>query len=274
MKVAYITAITGAYEATCKKFPKQTVDSDFICFTDCENIESNGWEIDTREYHYEFPSDVDNNKYKNSLCNNKHTFNIAKYYKQQFHNIPRLKSYNVVVWVDGTVSVKNNNTSKDLIAHMDEGNLLITCEHRKHRRSLKKEAEMSVSKRLRKPKYASTHWNGQDQPYQDTIEQYEQYVKNGYTEQYWVNVKPRNRYYGVFVTCFAGWDMRNEKTRQFLDMWYKQTLQHTTQDQVGFAYVAQKMNIHPYTAMFNGQSGYYWSGAPHNNYFEKIAHGQ
>lgn len=273
MKTAYITAITGAYEASCKKFNKQTHSSDFICFTDCENIKSNGWDIDTTEYHYKFPSPRDNGKQKNSLKNNKHTFNIAKYYKQQFHLIPRLKKYDVVVWIDGTVAITNKHTSRDIIKSMDDTGSPVTCEHRKHRRSLQKEAEVSVSKKLRLPKYASTHWNGQDQPYQDTVAQYDHYVKNGYTEQYWVDLKPKNRYYGVFVTCLTAWNMKDNNTENFLNQWYDQTLIHTTQDQIGFAYVAQKLSIHPNTGMFNGLPGYFWSGAPFNNYFEKITHG-
>ena len=40
-KVCYITAIYGKYERSCKVFAKQTVESDFICFTDDPNITSN-----------------------------------------------------------------------------------------------------------------------------------------------------------------------------------------------------------------------------------------
>lgn len=34
-----------------------------------------------------YKSPLDNDTYLNSLCNNNHTFNIAKYYKQAFRNI-------------------------------------------------------------------------------------------------------------------------------------------------------------------------------------------
>ena len=47
-KICFITAIYGKYEKSCKPFVKQTIDTDFICFTDDENIISNGWTIDTK----------------------------------------------------------------------------------------------------------------------------------------------------------------------------------------------------------------------------------
>ncbi len=82
--ICFITAIYGGYENSCKKFVKQTIDTDFICFTDNDNIINNGWIIDTTPYHFINKSTVDDDKFVNSLCNNKHTFNIAKYYKQSF----------------------------------------------------------------------------------------------------------------------------------------------------------------------------------------------
>jgi hypothetical protein len=33
-KICFITAVFGNYELSCKKFVKQTIDTDFICFTD------------------------------------------------------------------------------------------------------------------------------------------------------------------------------------------------------------------------------------------------
>jgi hypothetical protein len=33
VKICFITAIYGNYEASCKKFAKQSIQTDFICFT-------------------------------------------------------------------------------------------------------------------------------------------------------------------------------------------------------------------------------------------------
>ena len=38
VKICFITAISGAYEKSCKTFVKQTIDTDFICYTDNNNI--------------------------------------------------------------------------------------------------------------------------------------------------------------------------------------------------------------------------------------------
>ena len=111
-KICFITAIYGNYEASCKKFVKQTVDTDFICFTNNPSIIANGWIIDTTPYHIQNKSKIDNGRFKNSISKNKHTFNIAKYYKQAFQNIPILQQYDVVVWLDGTIEIIYDKTSE------------------------------------------------------------------------------------------------------------------------------------------------------------------
>jgi hypothetical protein len=91
-KICFITAIYGNYETSCKRFVQQTIPTDFICFTDNENIISNGWIIDTTPYHLINKNIFDDGTYVNSLTNNKHKFNLAKYYKQSFKSIPILKN--------------------------------------------------------------------------------------------------------------------------------------------------------------------------------------
>ena len=81
-RIAFITAIVGPYEASTKKYTKQSIPCDFICFTNNLNIKNNGWIIDHTPYHLTHKSKVDNGKYTNSLSNNKHTFNIAKYFNK------------------------------------------------------------------------------------------------------------------------------------------------------------------------------------------------
>ena len=117
-KICFITAIFGSYEASCKKFKHQTIDTDFICFTDNKNIISNGWTINTTPYHLLNKSSLDNDTFVNSLCNNKHTFNVAKYYKQAFSNIPILKKYDIIVWLDGTIEITYDKTSEYILENI------------------------------------------------------------------------------------------------------------------------------------------------------------
>ena len=65
------TKIYGNYELTCKEFIKQTIITNFICFTDNENIVNNGWIINTTPYHNENKNELDDDTYIIYLSNNK-----------------------------------------------------------------------------------------------------------------------------------------------------------------------------------------------------------
>jgi len=253
-RVAYITAILGNYELTCKPFVKQTIESDFICFTDNPNIESNGWIIDTTPYHDTHKSPVDNGLYNNSISKqgrlsvleNRHTFNLAKYYKQSWKNIPRLKDYDIVIWLDGTIEI----TKEDVSEYMIELCLkydIVSWHHEMRGGVLFHEAFSCYL-----GKYHDRKYMDQEQPYQDVISQYHTYLQQGYDENYFINYpriegRGRGDHFGVWITCFVAFNNRSEKVETFLDEWYLQTLKYTTQDQVGFPKVVQDLNLVPYT---------------------------
>ena len=243
-KVAYITAIYGNYESSCKPFVSQSIISDFICFTDSPTIVPNGWLIDTTPYHLENPSDLDSGDQRNSIQNNKHTFNIAKYYKQAFHNIPRLQAYEVIIWVDGSLEIINPNTSLFVTDAVGQNKNVIVFEHEGRSGTLKHEVEASHGN-----KYTSTRWNNQDQPYQDVDEQHVNYITDGYTDAFWRASFPNQPNAGMWITCFIGFDMTKSDTVNFLDMWYIQTLQYTTQDQISFPYALWKTSTMPHSLM-------------------------
>ncbi len=242
-KIAYITAIYGNYELSCKKFVEQTVKSDFICFTDNKEIISNGWIIDTNPYHLTNKSILDDDKKINSISNNKHTFNIAKYYKQQFYNIPKLKDYDCVVWLDGTVEIINDSISTYLLNNIDINNIIgWSHEYRKG----KLIAETMASDFIR---YTSTKWFNQEQPFQNIYKQYVHYINDGYKEDFWdkYKLKTNNENFGLWITCFVAFNNKKEIIKKFLDLWYVQTLNYSTQDQISFPYVCQKLNLIPLT---------------------------
>lgn len=249
-KICFITAIYGKYEKTCKKPVKQTLETDFICFTDDENLLSNGWIIDTNPYHITHKSDLDNDEFINSLSNNKHTFNIAKYYKQAFYNIPRLQEYDVIIWVDGTVEIIYEKTSEYILKNISK-NKIIGWHHEWRNGILKNEVDASHTD----GRYTSTNWNNQEQPYQDVYKQYETYVKEGYNDEYFKNLNSHTPHMGVWITCFVAFLQKDEEVRNFLKKWYLQTLKYTTQDQIGFPYVCQKTNLIPLTLPNNEISG-------------------
>jgi hypothetical protein len=240
MSICFITAIYGGYEKSCKPFVKQTIETDFICFTD-DDLISNGWTIDKTPYHLTNKSHLDNDTFINSLCNNKHTFNIAKYYKQSFSSIPILKKYDVIVWLDGTVEIIYDKTSEYITNHIYREKM-IGWHHEMRNGILSNEVCASTDVR-----YKSTYWNNQSQPYQDVMYQYECYLKDGYNYLYWKNLQSHTPHMGVWCTCFVAFLNKDEEVKDFLDQWYLQTLKYTTQDQVGFSYVCQKINRIPFT---------------------------
>jgi hypothetical protein len=265
-RVCYITSIYGSYEATCKRFVKQTVSSDFICFTDNPNIENNGWEVDTTPYHLNNRSTIDDGTYINSLDNNKHSFNVAKYYKQSFQNIPRLKNYEAIIWLDGTIEIIYDRTSEYILNNIRKEKIIGW--HHEHRGGiLQKEIEASHTDR-----YTSTFWNNQSQPFQDIDKQYKYYLENGYNEAFFKDIKSHTEHLGVWITCFVAFDNKDKSVTDFLNMWYLQTLQHTTQDQVGFSYVCQKTGIIPLTLPNNEITG----DNPHEKtqFYIKHTHGK
>ncbi|MCT4635238.1 MAG: ankyrin repeat domain-containing protein [Rickettsiales bacterium] len=241
-KIAFITAVYGDYEASCRNYVNQTIPTDFICFTNNNDIISNHWIVDSEPYHHTNPSMFDDGSYVNSLKNNNHTFNIAKFYKQSFHNIPRLKDYDVVVWLDGTIEIINPKTAEWVVSQM-ESSPIISWEHYTHKGLLKKEVDDTKDFY----RYSSTFWFDQKQPYQDIRFQYKSYIRDGYDEKLWFSIDPQRKNLGVWSTCFVAFNNNDIEVHRFLDLWYLQTLRYTTQDQVSFPYVVQKSHLYPYT---------------------------
>jgi hypothetical protein len=248
-KICFVTAITGNYESTCKKPIEQTIGCDFKVFTDNPNIQTHGiWDIvDISKYYNGIDNNDINSNYINSMVNNKHTFNRAKFIKLNLYRIPELIDYDIVIWLDGTVQISNNRCAELIFNKIESGKNIIVYEHEYRSGNLKQEVIASNFNR-----YTSTNWNGQDQPYQDVNKQYEDYINEGFKED-WIkdyiseNTGSVSNNVGVWITCFVAFDMRKEETHRFLNEWWMQNLTKTTQDQIGFPYVCWKMKIIPYT---------------------------
>lgn len=252
-KVAVITAIFGGYERSCKPFMHQTMSTDFICFTDDPTLNSNGWQLDTKPYHNYDASDptshVSSLDGVNALKYNQHPFNIAKYYKTHFHTIPRLASYDVVIWIDGTIGIENENFSAlvyDLV--VNQGHNIPVFEHSRDG-YLHRERDASIYS----GRYLTELLHGRPQPLQDVGKQYEDYKAMMHQSlepdsmNFWGReMYPHRQQYGVFVTCFFAIDMKKKESFRFLEAWYAQIVKYTTQDQLSFPFVAHMLNIYPY----------------------------
>lgn len=241
-RIAFITAIYGDYEASCKQFPEQSIPVDFICFSNNPDLDADNWILDTTPYHITHPSPLDTGNEYNSLKNNQHTFNTAKYYKQSFHLIPRLQKYDVVVWLDATVEILGHTTAEYILNRVTEHGI-VGWSHEE--RAGKLEDEVNVSMAI--DKYNSTWWIGQSQPIQDVRAQYNDYLKRGYSDTFWQRFQGSNPNYGVWITCFVGFHMKDPRIISFLNHWYLQTLKYTTQDQVSFTFSCFDTQLFPYT---------------------------
>ena len=254
-KVVYITAVFGTYELSAKPKKNQTLLSDWICFTNNRKLTPNGWELDFEPYHIKFPSPIDDGKYTNSLLRNNGNnsffkyFLIAKYYKQNYYNIPRLQRYEVVIWLDGTIEIIWDKTSEWVHNKIILNKQPIVSWAHELRKNGNLKDEVTVSKSQMK-------YFGQDLDFQ-----YAEYLRHGYRSDFWElhrsAVNSSHPSFGLWITCFLAFDNRDALVKIFLDYWFLQTLMYSLQDQMGFPYALRSLNIIPYTLPDNEVSGMY-----------------
>mgnify|MGYP003756732641 FL=1 len=99
MKIAVYTSIIGDFDEL-KTQPVQSVNCDFICFTDNDNVKSDFWRV----VHTDFVGNTSRFK--------------AKYPKCFPHQL--LWDYDITYWIDGSVLLKKNSTLEELIQLMGQ----------------------------------------------------------------------------------------------------------------------------------------------------------
>jgi hypothetical protein len=270
MSIAIVTAIVGSYEATCKPVCEQSEQADFYVFTDNLNIDTRGiWKvIDVEKYKYGLDDKDIDKSLRNSLYNNQHSFNRAKFIKLNLHRIPELKEYDIVVWLDGTICIRNRDFVKYCKHQINSGKNFLVFDLHERKGILKREVIASHFER-----YTSNYWFGQVQPYQDIDEQYLDYIKNGFEENYHERIKVKNsENYGVWATCFLALDMQKLETKHFMNKWWYHNMKYTTQDQISFPYLIWENNIRPFS-LPNVSENFIQGNSDNNNLFIKINHG-
>jgi hypothetical protein len=169
-------------------------------------------------------------------------------------NIPRLQKYDVVVWIDGTIEIIYDKTA-EYVLHNIYDHKIIGWKH-EYNTKLSEEVIASIGS----GRYTTTSYNGQEQPYQDVEKQYSEYIANGYDEEY---------FSGIWITCFVAFLVKDDSIQKLLDLWYLHNLQYTTQDQISFPFVCQKMGITPFTL----PNLEIYGNNPHYNTMFYIKHG-
>lgn len=282
-KVAVITAIFGNYESTGKWAARQSEATDFFIFTDREDLLAPGWMIVTTPYHLlafeDELGDEELQSHRNSLHNHPHPFNIAKFYKMQFHRIDLLEQYEMVIWVDGTVSITDRDMSRKMLdivardaARVETPPVMTVFEHYRFG-SIQDEVDAANIV----PKYNVTEWLGYPTvpQIQGMHEQLAKYEAMSFRRDHWGELTSfaRNReQYGLWCTCFIAWDMtRPKQVTSFLNHWYVENRRHSTEDQVSFPFVAQALQLYPHSLPDEDVAVY--GGHDVNSLFVKWDHG-
>lgn len=153
--ICFITAIYSDPTLTCKPFVKQSISTDFICFTDNHSIDDCGWKLDTFPYH--------------NGCKT----NAIKFYKQAFNQISTLQKYDVIVWIDASIEIIWCKVSEYIMKHIQK-NKIICWQHTKRYDMLD---EVKASSKLLKYSVDSVN---------HVFRQYQSYLEEGFDTNYGV----------------------------------------------------------------------------------------
>jgi hypothetical protein len=296
-KVAVVTAIYGGYEKSCKSFARQSLETDFYCFTDDESVGGRGWIVDTVPYplltlRKEFDEGL--LEELNSYHNNQHPFNLAKYFKMagMVEVMAWLgvgvdyPAYDQMVWIDGSLAISNSEMSSMLLQSFS-----VKSEKFVLFRLLRADLDEEVKLSLQAGKYSDPNWLGIAQPVQTLKEQLRAYKAAGYSESYWQSVysSPSERQnipvskskgsLGIFCSCFFAINLAEspaspnatasrKMVHSFLKAWHAHNRRFSTQDQVSFPFLSQQFHLPPLPLPYGEIRGTFFL----NNIFAKERH--
>lgn len=205
-KIAVITAIYGDID-DLKEMPVQSISFDRFCFTDSNIIpkdksEFNGWKLIRPSYpRYDL-----------------HPRIKAKYFRTFSHSVSELKSYDIIIWIDGSIKIINPDFVEFMIKDISENEM---CFFKHHTRNCAYE-EANICKQY-VTKYLS----------EPLHEQILEYSIEGF---------PKNN--GLIETgCFA--KLINSRTNKVMEEWFMENIKYSYQDQVSLPYVLWKNKFIP-----------------------------
>lgn len=216
MKVAVYTAIFGDFNPL-RPVPKQTVDADYFCFTDNSYLNAPGWKTVFADYP------------RKDL----HPRIRAKYFKVLFHYLKELNDYDVIIWIDGSIEIKDATFIQWCLDNLTEDMLLF-----KHPQRDCIFEEFKASDECRK------------YDHEDKIAQRRDY-RMIYPE------------HGGLYACGVMIRKNTEQIQKLMNDWWHEILKYTYQDQVSFPVVCMQNNFNPATFEENQYS---------NKYFQVLWH--
>lgn len=199
------TAVTGGYD--CPTHQCVIPGVDYIYFTDGKSISNieHPWKV---EYLPECDFHLDNRR-------------KSKRPKLNPHSIDILNNYKYFIWIDGEIEINNPNFVTEILSYMNNG--FVASPHPdacvpNGRYCAYGEAT------IRPAKYANEPLDAQC----------EFYRSEGFPENY-----------GLYACGVSARDMTNPKVKEFGELWHKQNMKWSYQDQVSFPYCLWKTGLQP-----------------------------
>lgn len=132
------------------------------------------------------------------------------------HSISELNKYKYMIWIDGDMGIINPNFVDEIMSYMKNG--FVVSPHFDNRHCAYGEAT------IRPPKYANEPMD----------EQVAFYRSEGFPEEY-----------GLYECGISARDLSNPKVKELGELWYKENIDWSYQDQVSFPYCLWKTNFKP-----------------------------
>jgi len=178
--------------------------------------------FDTIKEHVKQSTQVDFYKFTTPLlASNVHSRLQAKYYKLQPHLIPPLMDYDIVIWIDGSATITSPDFVKWVVEELGDDDIAL-FKHPENRDCIYQEAEYCMNM----PKYQG----------QKVKEQAEYYRSRVYLE-----------HNGLWACGMMVYRMNRFRTEDLLNMWWRENLKWTYQDQLSFPYVKVLSNARVHT---------------------------
>jgi hypothetical protein len=199
------TAVTGGFDNKTNQVVIPGVD--YIYFTDGKSIFDipHPWKV-----HHLPDSDahLDNRR-------------KSKRPKLNPHSIEVLNKYKYFIWIDGEIEIYNPNFVSEILSYMDNGFVVSP-----HPDALGNPGRYCAygEATIRPPKYANEPLDAQC----------EFYRSEGFPENY-----------GLYACGVSARDMTSPKVKELGELWHRQNLQWSYQDQVSFPYCLWKTGLQP-----------------------------
>ena len=243
-KIAFISAAVGETQSEYPKLILQSIDVDFILFTNSKIIMAevaldpeNLWTIDSHAYHLD--SSMMGAAGEQSRLPWTPT-RMHSFYKSNFYLFSRLKSYNYIVWLEPTITIHSEDMARVVIRTLDQSDVNVAAfEYSSSLENIFAESD--------RDKYVRIYSNDSGD-LSAVAAQFSTYTHYGYSSDIWSLTEPYRPLYGHWCTDFLAYNMRNfHVVSTILAVWDQQLAEFPpavrVHDAISFAFVVQMILV-------------------------------